>query len=681
VFIRPFLKKKSTYFFAIIITFFSFSLKSQVAAPQLRCISVTSPTTSVLSWIIPSDPGNLFTQYQVWASTTQQGTYNLIGSINTYTQTTFTHLSASVGLQSQYYYLTTVSGTYTSVPSDTLRSIYLNISNPGNGVVGLNWNAIRIPLLLTSSLTYTVSREAPVGVWSPIYIGNKLNHKDTIYRCKVYYNYKVEISDSYGCVSNSNIMGDTCYNVQSPNILVLDSVSVNSNGQAVIGWEPSSSSDVNSYIIYSVSPGNVLTSIDTIYGYNNTSFIDVGSAVGSNSEGYCVAAIDSCKNYSIPSISHNSMFLNAPTYDLCQRSASLTWTPYSNLPNGILNYDIYCSINGGPFSIVGTTSGTTFMQASLNLGSVYNYIIRVKNTDLSITASSNAQSITATGLPGPSYVYINSVSVITSNKQVEILYTIDNTFSYKGCTIYKSEDGVSYTKLAFVPFVNISPQKYIDKDVMTTDKNYYYKIQAADDCFNPGVWSDTSKTILLHVSNDNANIYYITLTWDDYNKWNAGVESFNIYRAVNGVFDPTPISNVPFATKTYIDDVQNFVTEKGKFSYYVEAVEGLGNVYGFKDSAKSNPADAYVEATIFVPNAFAPKGINNVWLPIAQYVEKTDYKVMVFNRWGAKVFETSNDTEAWSGNAATDEVYVYLIEYKNARGEFIQLTGHLNIIR
>jgi gliding motility-associated-like protein len=123
------------------------------------------------------------------------------------------------------------------------------------------------------------------------------------------------------------------------------------------------------------------------------------------------------------------------------------------------------------------------------------------------------------------------------------------------------------------------------------------------------------------------------------------------------------------------------VSDQGKFSYYVEAVEGIGNIYGFKDVAKSNPADAYVEVSVFVPNAFAPKGINNVWLPIAQYVEKTDYKVMVFNRWGTKIFETTNDTEGWTGDAATDEVYVYLIEYKNARGEFIQLKGHLNIIR
>jgi len=84
---------------------------------------------------------------------------------------------------------------------------------------------------------------------------------------------------------------------------------------------------------------------------------------------------------------------------------------------------------------------------------------------------------------------------------------------------------------------------------------------------------------------------------------------------------------------------------------------------------------------VFVPNAFAPKGINNLWLPISQYVEKTDYLVRVFNRWGDKVFETTSDKEGWTGDAATDDVYVYIVEYKNARGEFVQLKGHLNIVR
>lgn len=657
-------------------------MKSQVAAPQLRCISVTSPTSAVLTWVIPADPLGLFTQYQIWSSPTGLS-FTQVGTVNVYSQNSFTHAPSSAGNQAIYYYVTTISsaGTNTSVPSDTLRSIAINVSGGNvNGVSNLNWNALKNPALLSSSSTYTLSREAPAGVWTTIYTGNKLNYKDTIYKCKIFYNYKVGIADSFGCISQSNIKGDTCKNFQPPYALELDSVSVNVSGQAVLGWSPSPSLDIDCYIIYS-SSGGFLVEVGTICGVNNTTFTVTGSAPGISSEGYCIAAKDSCGNKSIPSITHKTMFLTAPVYDLCSRTANLTWTTYSDLPKGVLKYDIYCSINGNPLAIVGSTSGSSFSHSGLNPTDTYCYFIRARNTDLTISSSSNSQCFIATGLPGPSYVYINSVSINTSNKLVEISFTIDDTNPYKGCTIYKSEDGVNFSKLTYVPFSTITPQTYTDSEVKTAEKNYYYKIQAADDCNNPGVWSDTSKTIVLHVTNDNNNIFYNTLTWDDYTKWNGGVESFNIYRAVNGVFDPTPINNVPFGTRTYVDNVQDFVSDQGKFSYYVEAVEGLGNIYGFKDAAKSNPADAYVEVNVFVPNAFAPKGLNSVWLPIAQFVEKTDYKVMVFNRWGDKIFETNSDKEGWTGDAATDEVYVYLIEYKNARGEYIQLKGHLNIVR
>jgi hypothetical protein len=680
--IEYFLKKTALYFFVLLTTFISFSLKSQVAAPQLRCVSVTSPTSAVLSWIAPADPLNLFTQYQIWSSPTGLS-FTLIGTVNVYSQTSFTQAPSSVGNQAISYYITTVSsaGTNTSVPSDTLRSIAINVSGGNiNGISNLNWNALKTHSLPSSSPTYTVSREAPTGIWTTIYTGNKLNYKDTIYKCKIFYNYKVEISDSYGCISQSNIKGDTCKNIQPPNVLVLDSISVNTAGQAVLGWQPSLSLDIDCYTVYS-SSGGFLTQVGTICGVNNTSYTVTGSSAGTSSEGYCIAARDSCGNYSIVSTTHNSMFLTAPVYDLCSRTAKLNWTAYSNLPKGVLKYDIYCSKNGGSFVVVGSTSSSSFSHSGLNPGDTYCYFVRARNTDLTISSSSNTQCFIATGLPGPAYVYINSVSVNTANKQVEISYTIDNTNPYKGCTIYRSENGINFSKLTFVPFSSVTPQTYTDSEVKTTIKNYYYKIQAADDCNNPGVWSDISKTIVLNVTNDNNNIFYNTLTWNDYTKWSGGVQSYNIYRSVNGVFDPTPINNVPFGTRTYVDNVQDFVSDQGKFSYYVEAIEGLGNIYGFKDIAKSNPADAYVEVNVFVPNAFAPKGLNNVWLPITQFVEKTDYKVMVFNRWGDKIFETHSDTEGWTGDAATDEVYVYLIEYKNARGEYIQLKGHLNIIR
>jgi len=673
------LRKCTLYILIALSAFLFYKGNAQVPAPQITCVSVTSPTSAVISWVIPPDPSGLFTQYQIWSSFSQTGPFAMIGTVNVYTQSSFTQTPSNANFQSQYYYITTVSGTNTSAPSDTIRSIYLNLNNTaGNGVVSLNWNAMKTPLLPSSATTYTLSREAPVGVWTPIYTGSNLNYKDTIFICKIFYNYKVEISDASGCISKSNIPGDTCYNMQPPPIIKVDSVSVTSGGQTVIGWPPSPALDVSGYVVYLFNGGS-LTPIDTIYGYNNTSFTFTASTANSGSESYAVAAVDSCKKYSIPSASYNTIFLNI-TYDLCSRSASLNWTAYTNLPKGVLLYDVYCSVNGASHQIVGSSNSTSFTHSGLNPGDNYCYFIRVRNTDLSISASSNSRCLTANALPGPSFVYINSVSVNTDNKQIEVTYSVDNTNSFKGCHIYKSEDGVNFTKLAFVSST-VSPQTYIDKDVKSTDKNYYYKVQVADDCDNPGAVSNVSKNIVLKVSHDNERIFINNLTWDDYTTWSAGVESFNIYRSINGVFNPTPIINVPFLTSTYTDDVQDYVSEQGKFSYYVEAVEGSGNMYGFKDVAKSNPADAYVEVSVFVPNAFAPKGVNNIWLPVAQYVEKTDYKVMVFNRWGDKVFETQSDTEGWTGDAATDEVYVYIIEYKNARGEYIQLKGHLNIIR
>ncbi len=672
------MKKVSVYFLIVVNAFLFFGVKAQVAAPDLRCVSVASPTSAVLTWVVPSDPLGLFTQYQIWCSPTQAGPYSLIGTVNFYLQSSYTQTPSNANLQSQYYYITTVSGTYTSSPSDTLRSVFLNLSNPGNGVINLNWNATKSPLLTSSSTTYTLSRKTTPGSWSPIYTGNHLNFKDTITLCKVFYNYKVEISDGLGCISSSNIASDTCYNVQPPNVLVIDSVSVDDNGQTIIGWPQSSSLDLDCYIIYS-SSGGFLTEIGRVCGISNTIFTNTVSNANSGSEGYCIAGIDSCGNFSIPSLTNNTMFLST-TYDLCQRMSTLTWTAYSNLPKGVLKYDIYCSINGAAYAWVGSSNSNTFNHSGLIPGSLYCYYIRVVNSDNSITARSNKACLTAGALPGPSFVYINSVSVNPTSKFVEITYSVDTLQLFKGCHIYKSEDGINFTRLTYISST-VSPQTYIDKNVHTQEKNYFYKVEVADNCDNPGVVSNVSKTILLHVSNDQSDFFNVTLTWDSYSTWLGGVQSYNIYRAVNGIFNPTPIINVPVLTKSYTDNVQDFVSSQGKFSYYIEAVEGTGNVYGFLDKATSNPSDAFIEVSVFVPNAFVPKGLNSVWLPIAQYVEKTDYKVMVFNRWGDKVFETHSDTEGWTGNDATDEVYVYIIEYKNARGEYIQLNGHVNIVR
>ena len=207
-----------------------------------------------------------------------------------------------------------------------------------------------------------------------------------------------------------------------------------------------------------------------------------------------------------------------------------------------------------------------------------------------------------------------------------------------------------------------------------------------DSCGNDGMESNISRTILLKIishSKESTN----ELIWNDYESWLGNVTSYNIYRGIDGVMDPTPLVNLPAGTNTYTDNVSQILSGQGIFSYYIEAIEGAGNAFGFNENSLSNIAEGYQEAKVFIPNAFIPNfdGHNDVFKPITLYVDLTDYQFLVFNRMGLKVFSTSNLNEGWDGTykgvSCESGVFVYLIRYKTARGEYIDLKGSVTLLR
>ena len=113
----------------------------------------------------------------------------------------------------------------------------------------------------------------------------------------------------------------------------------------------------------------------------------------------------------------------------------------------------------------------------------------------------------------------------------------------------------------------------------------------------------------------------------------------------------------------------------------MEAVEGGGNPYGFMEVSNSNIVDVYQSGNVFIPSAFVPRGQNKVFLPITEYVEKTDYNVMIFNRFGNKIWETNSDREGWDGSGCEGGVYVYLVQFKNSLGEYKEYKGTVTLIR
>ncbi len=92
---------------------------------------------------------------------------------------------------------------------------------------------------------------------------------------------------------------------------------------------------------------------------------------------------------------------------------------------------------------------------------------------------------------------------------------------------------------------------------------------------------------------------------------------------------------------------------------------------------------------LYAPNSFTPDGnqFNPLFLPIVTSgVDKNQYKLEVFNRWGEVVFSSTNTEEGWDGTykgiACKEGMYSWKITYKTSSSdEKREQLGHVNIFR
>ncbi|MBK7817600.1 MAG: hypothetical protein IPJ60_08635 [Sphingobacteriaceae bacterium] len=327
-------------------------LKAQVAAPQLRCLAVGASGDVTLTWIPTNDPGGLFFSYEIYHSITAMGTYSNIGSMGSIGNASFTHTTTLANTQSQYYYVRTKfgpGGSNISSSSDTLRSIFLNLNNPGDGVAHLSYNQLHQPPLASTSVSFSIQREYPAATWVNLLNTGNLSYNDSITICTPQtYNYQVVIGDGSGCTSVSNVPGGIFQDKNGPTRSLVDSVSVMPNGQTIIGYQPSVSNDTWGYNIYQViPPSSSNTLMDIVQGQFNSLYTFTSTAALNNPVEFLTAPIDSCGNPGLLNFPHKTIFLDH-TYDKCNYQTQLSWTAYSGW-SSVSEYRVYYSVNGGAF--------------------------------------------------------------------------------------------------------------------------------------------------------------------------------------------------------------------------------------------------------------------------------------------------------------------------------------------
>lgn len=654
-------------------------LKAQVAAPQLRCLSVGASGDVTLTWIPPADPGAQFFSYEICHSISQLGAYTIIGTVTSISTTTFNHATTGANTQSQYYYVRTkfgAGGTNTSPSSDTLKSIFLNFNNPGDGVAHLSYNNLHQPPLASTSVSFSINREYPTATWVNLLNSGKLSYNDTITICTPQtYNYQISIGDGSGCISNSNIQGGILEDKNGPSHTPpIDSISVLPNGQTVIGYPPSLTSDCVGYNIYQVI-NSINTPMDVNQGQFNTLYTFTSTAALNGPVEFLTAPIDSCDKPGILNLPHKTIYLDH-TYDKCNYQTQLSWSAYKGWP--VLEYHVYYSVNGGPFQKLGKTTNTFYTHTGVDPDKNVTYYVRAFKGD-GVTSSSNRITFYSYQTIAPDFIYISSVSV-KNDEEINIKFIVDALKMGNGFDLYRSDDGSSFKKIAFIPFTGGPNYFYTDIDLSTREKSYYYKALAKDSCGNDRTQSSVVKSVWLQVSDVKGNMFEKHLTWNNYTAFGGGLGGYTIYRIVNDVVPSSPTGYTNGMDNQYIDNVESEAEEGSKIEYLVVAIEALGNPNNIAETANSNRATTYVEADVFVPSAFAPHGVNKVWKPVTHFVDKSDYNLKIYNRWGNLLFNTNDHTQGWDGAGATNDTYVYFITYKNSRGEYVEIKGTFTLL-
>lgn len=663
-------------------------------------VSVLPNGDITFDWVPPQDTGVQFDYYVIYRDTTTTGAYHNLDTVWNYNITSYTDVNPGSGLNR--YYMRTFGGcSLISDPSDTIQNLILSLTSipppPNSSIAMLSWNA-KNPNGPFGEY-YQIWREiCGTGNWKLVDSTQGLSFSDTVNVCGNCLRYQIRIKNTGYSTIDSGYFADQSNN----DIIRMDSVSV-IGGIAVMSWDTTNtSSDVDNYIILKKDANGFWIPVDTIpvgypfpYSYNQ-------SNANNESESYKIVTIDTCGNQSsdLNTTAHRTLYMKVNS-DPCDAFVRIRWNTYREWTNTApAKYELFADVTTGGVTtngvliFQGTAQDSSYNHSNIISGSQYCYYVRVTDTTGLYTSTSNIKCIDGLVVQASRLLYLARTTVKT-DESIEVFGFIDAQADVIDYGIERADNPQGpFIVLGRIPKPTTGPAeiKFSDYGASASSNHYFYRITSQDSCGNLDTTSNLGRNILLIVK-ANGNLTN-TLSWNPYEEWMGVIDHYEVYRQVdyNGAW--TLVTDGISATDTaYIDDIRSFKENKGAFCYYIKAVErdnplGFVDEYGNPFNSRSNDACVTHEARIFIPSAFNPLSVveeNRVWKPSNVFAREDSYEMFVMNRWGDKVFSTTNVNAGWDGNFQGEPqpvgVYTFYLSYRSLNGLEIEERGSFTLYR
>jgi len=484
----------------------------------------------------------------------------------------------------------------------------------------------------------------------------------------------------------------------------------------IVSWDKSICNNAIGYRIYRLQdslgyePDSCVTGVPAFTGYgligtndglNNISFMDDNGGAGLiHGQLYCYMIVayfaDGAESYPTTEVCTELkkdvpvlVRVSVNTTDETNGSDTIRWTKPTELDTdtqfpGPYHYRIYQSVgNTGNLKLVGQTNedadlenvDTVFVDTLINtLDDQHYYLI-----ELHSRVPGAAEPVLTGSSHNASSVYLSS---IPSDNTLSLFWTEDVPWTNREYEVYK----FNQVSGDFELLATVTEPAYEDTD-LTNLRSYLYFVRSIGGYSAPGFINPILNNSQIHTGipidleapcppvnpfiESDCDINENSLTWGNPNNYCEDVDDvigYNLY--FTPVLGGELRQIASYDSLTLDDTIFTQVKEKSIAGCYaITAVDSFLNESKFSDPLCVDNCPIYELPNVFTPGG---DGVNDFFRPFPyKFVESIELEV--YNRWGQKVFETTEPDIQWDGTDMNNKqhlesgVYFYVCTVNEIR--------------
>ncbi|TXH20849.1 MAG: hypothetical protein E6Q95_04905 [Chitinophagaceae bacterium] len=479
------------------------------------------------------------------------------------------------------------------------------------------------------------------------------------------------------CSGLSSLSSDTL-DIASPLPVAIKEFTVNGN-DILSSWSKGNSPETLAYFIFKGLGNGVVHALDTVTTLN---FTDYNRNTSNSSYTYYIVALDRCGGTSIFSDPHSTILLSG-NIDTCQKKINLQFNEYMGW-SGKTSYVLLQSIDNGLEVPLDTSQNATFDIPDLQDDKEYCFRIRAISEDMLQVSYSNVLCF-----------HSRISKTITSLCVFDIENRFDNSNMDSLVITFKTNQDIPIQSLYLKESKDIATIATMQEvaipvfnnkvSLASTGEVTYYQFISLDVCGNrveSEIFSNLIVNAMLRPDNS------VDISWNSM-EWGNGTVVEYVIERINTSIDKKVIGTVGNDELEYTD---HLIVEKDNQTRYCYQVSGKVESSCNKNQrieVLSNIVCVEKTAGAYMANAFIPGGNFAEFKPIFYFSESiADYEMLIFDRYGNKVYTTNNPEKGWNGNKLNQSnqpmpngVYSYYVRIKSGNGSEQILKGGLTLIR